>query len=437
MKVNIKTEEKQNQQVILVLDFSGHHKELIARCVRDLHVFSKILPSTTTVGDIKEIKPIGIIFAGNPSEKTNKEISNLNIPILCVSSHKELEKAKIKNFLFNLCGAVGDYKLSNYIDEQVEAIRTAVGDKKVLLGLSGGVDSSVTAALIAKAIPNQLVCVFVDTGLMRKNEGDEVEEAFGNRNLNFIRVNAESYFLEKLAGVIDPEQKRKVIGEAFIRVFEAEANKLKDISFFAQGTIYPDIVESGIGKVATIRYISDLVKETHDGDTIKSHHNVGGLPKDMDFEGLVEPLSGLFKDEVRAIGVLLGLPDYLVRRQPFPGPGLGVRIIGEITKEKCDILREADFILREEIDKENKKPSQYFTVLTNTDSVGIKGDKRTYSRVIALRAVDTDDFMTCSYTQISHDILCRISSRITTEIESISRVVYDITSKPPATIEWE
>ena len=437
MKTNIKTKDKSKTQVILVLDFSGQHKELIARCVRGLKVLSKILPSTTEISEIKELNPIGIIFAGSPSEKASKEISTLNIPVLSIHSHKELEQAKVKDFLFNICGAVGDYKLSDYIDEQVEIIRNAVGNKKVLLGLSGGVDSSVTAVLIAKAIPNQLVCVFVDTGLMRKNEGDEVEKAFGNRDINFIRVNAESYFLEKLKGVTDPEQKRKVIGEAFVRVFEAEAKKLKDISFFAQGTIYPDIVESGIGKVATIRYISDLAKETHDSDTIKSHHNVGGLPKDIDFEGLVEPLSGLFKDEVRAIGTLLGLPDYLVQRQPFPGPGLGVRVIGEITKEKCDILRDADAILRQELDKETKKPSQYFAVLTNTDSVGIKGDKRTYSRVVALRAVNTDDFMTCSYAPLSHDLLSRISSRITTEIASVSRVVYDITSKPPSTIEWE
>jgi len=419
-----KPNEKLNQQFVLVLENGGKYKELIARSVRGLKVLSKIMPDSITAGEIKKLNPIGIIFADN-SPKCDKEIFNLGIPVLGIKeSGKDIisDKELLKNFLFNTCGAKKAYKLSDYIQEQVKEICAKVGNKKVLLGLSGGVDSSVTAALISKAIPNQLVCVFVDTGLMRKNEGDEIEEIFGKKDLNFIRVNAEEYFLEKLKGITSPEQKRKVIGEAFVRVFESEAKKLDGILFLAQGTIYPDIIESGGGK---------------HGATIKSHHNVGGLPADMGFEGLVEPLSGLFKNEVRALGILLGLPEFLVQRQPFPGPGLGVRVIGEITKEKCDILRDADAIVREEIGKLSKKPNQYFAILTDTDSVGVKNEMRTYNKVIAIRAVDTDDFMTCNYTQIPHKILQHISNRITREIVCVSRVVYDITSKPPSTIEWE
>ena len=311
--------------------------------------------------------------------------------------------------------------LDNYIKEQIADIVAKVGSKRVLLGLSGGVDSSVCAALIAKAIPNQLVCVFVDTGLMRLNEGNEIEAIFGKKDVEFVRVNAEDYFLEKLKGVVEPEQKRKIIGEAFIRVFEEQSKKLQNISFLGQGTIYPDIVESKNDK----------------GEVIKSHHNVGGLPEDLGFEGLVEPLAGLYKSEVRAVGLKLGLPAHLINRQPFPGPGLGVRVIGDITKEKCDTLRKADAILREELDKLAKKPNQYFAVLTNTDSVGVKNDKRTYNKVIALRAVVTDNFMSATYAHIPHKTLSLISDRITSELDNVSRVVYDITNKPPSTIEWE
>jgi len=291
----------------------------------------------------------------------------------------------------------------------------------VLLALSGGVDSSVCAALLSKAIPGQLVCIFVDHGFMRQGEGDEIERVFSKRKLRFIRVNAERRFLAKLKGIADPEAKRKIIGEAFIRVFEEEAAKLGDVPFLAQGTIYPDIVESGGGH----------------GATIKSHHNVGGLPEILAFDGVIEPLAGLFKDEVRALGKKLGLPKSLVNRQPFPGPGLAIRVMGEVTGEKLDILRSADAVLREEIGRMKRKPDQYFAVLTDTRSVGVKGDFRTYDYVIAVRAVTTGDFMTCEYAALPNSVLGRISSRITSEIPAVSRVVYDITSKPPATVEWE
>jgi len=311
--------------------------------------------------------------------------------------------------------------IDKYLKEQIDSVRKQVGDERVLLGLSGGVDSSVCAALLSKAIPGKLTCIFVDHGCMRLNEGDEVEAAFADRDLNFIRVNAQDRFVGKLKGVVDPEAKRKIIGEEFIRVFEEEAKKLGKIPFLAQGTIYPDIAESG-----------------KDGKgLVKSHHNVGGLPDKVDFKELVEPLAGLYKEEVRALGRKLGLPEYLVSRQPFPGPGLAVRVIGEITHERLDTNRLADAILREEIGKLENKPSQYFVVLTNTESVGIKEGKRTYSQVAAIRAIMTGDFMTGQYAQIPHEVLDKISKRITAEVPSISRVVYDITSKPPGTIEWE
>ena len=293
----------------------------------------------------------------------------------------------------------------------------------MLLALSGGVDSSVCAALLAEAIGSQLTCVFVDHGLMRLNEGDEVEQAFSKWSMNFIRVNAESRFLLKLAGETEPERKRKIIGEEFIRVFEEEAKKIGAVDYLAQGTIYPDVIESGAGTAAVI----------------KSHHNVGGLPDYVDFKEIIEPLNMLFKDEVRKLGRELGLPEYLVSRQPFPGPGLAIRIIGDITKEKADTLRQADFIFREEIAKteQDKCLSQYFAVLTNTRSVGVMGDGRTYDYTLALRAVTTDDFMTADWARIPYEVLDRISVRIVNEVRGINRIVYDITSKPPATVEWE
>ena len=305
----------------------------------------------------------------------------------------------------------------------IRAIREKVGDGKVLLALSGGVDSSVCAALLAEAIGKQLTCVFVDHGLMRKDEGDEVESIFAQRSANFIRVDAETRFLIRLAGVDEPERKRKIIGEEFIRVFEEEARKIGAVDFLAQGTIYPDVIESGAGDAAVI----------------KSHHNVGGLPDYVDFKEIIEPLRLLFKDEVRQLGRELGLPEYLVMRQPFPGPGLAIRVIGDLTKEKLDTLREADFIFRDEIARAglDKSINQYFAVLTNTRSVGVMGDGRTYDYTLALRGVTTSDFMTADWARIPYDVLDKVSVRIVNEVAGINRIVYDITSKPPATIEWE
>ena len=313
--------------------------------------------------------------------------------------------------------------MQNFMNEQIQKIKQTVGDKKVLLALSGGVDSSVCASLLSKAIGSQLTCVFVDTGFMRKNEGDEVEAAFKNDELNFVRVNAKDRFLEKLKGVTDPEQKRKIIGEEFIRVFEDEAKKIGQVDYLAQGTIYPDVIESGLG----------------DAKVIKSHHNVGGLPDVVDFKDLIEPLRDLFKDEVRRLGLELKMPEYLVFRQPFPGPGLGIRVMGEVTEEKLEILRDADAIFREEIAKagEDKNISQYFAVITNNKTVGVMGDFRTYDYTLALRGVTTTDFMTADWARIPYEVLDRVSVRIVNEVENINRIVYDITSKPPATIEWE
>ena len=338
-------------------------------------------------------------------------------------NHTENGVAMIRNFLYEVCGAVGDWSMGDYKHTAIRQIRDKVGSGKVLLALSGGVDSSVVAALLAEAVGNQLTCVFVDHGLMRKDEGDEVERAFARWDINFVRVDAESRFLGKLAGVTEPERKRKIIGEEFIRVFEEEAKKIGAVDFLAQGTIYPDVIESGAGDAAVI----------------KSHHNVGGLPDYVDFKEIIEPLRLLFKDEVRQLGRELGLPEYLVSRQPFPGPGLAIRIIGEITKEKADLLRDADFIFRDEIAKagEDKNLNQYFAVLTNTRSVGVMGDGRTYDYTLALRAVTTDDFMTADWARIPYEVLDRVSVRIVNEVKGINRICYDITSKPPATVEFE
>ena len=337
--------------------------------------------------------------------------------------HTENGTAMLRNFLYEVCHCTGQWTMANYAKTAIEEIRTKVGDGKVVLALSGGVDSSVVAALISKAIGSQLTCIFVDHGLMRKNEGDEVEQAFANSGMNFIRVDAEKRFLDKLAGVSDPEQKRKIIGEEFIRVFEEEGRKIGAVDFLAQGTIYPDVIESGEGDAAVI----------------KSHHNVGGLPAVVDFKGLIEPLRNLFKDEVRQLGLEVGLAEYLVWRQPFPGPGLAIRVMGEITKEKLDILRDADYIFRDEIAKAglDKSINQYFAVLTTTRTVGVMGDFRTYDYVLALRGVTTTDFMTADWARIPYEVLDKISGRIINEVDHINRIVYDITSKPPGTIEWE
>ncbi len=333
----------------------------------------------------------------------------------------------LHNFLYHVCECSGDWKMDSFVKESIKAIREKVGDGKVLCALSGGVDSSVAAVMLSEAIGDQLTCVFVDHGLLRKNEGDEVEAVFGsegNYNLNFIRVNAQERFYEKLAGVSEPEQKRKIIGEEFIRVFEAEAQKIGAVDFLVQGTIYPDVVESGLGGESAV---------------IKSHHNVGGLPDYVDFKEIIEPLRDLFKDEVRKAGLELGIPEHLVFRQPFPGPGLGIRIIGEVTAEKVKIVQDADAIYREEIANAGiaRDIGQYFAALTNMRSVGVMGDERTYDFAVALRAVNTIDFMTAEAARIPWDVLEKVTSRIINEVDHVNRVLYDVTSKPPGTIEFE
>lgn len=510
-----------NHEAILILDFGGQYKQLIARRVRDLNVYCEVHSYRSDVDELLSRGYKGVILTGGPSSvndpdapQVDKALFEAGIPVLgiCYGAqlmakrlggavgrpdkreygevaatvnpksrlYQDLKPAQtvwmshfdqitqlpdgfavtaesahcpvvsmentekqlyavqfhpevthtihgdimLSHFLFDVCGLSGDWQMSSFVQDEIERIRAQVGDKKVISGMSGGVDSSVASLMVHRAIGKQLTCIFVDHGFLRKNEAEDVERIFRKRfDMNLIRVDARERFMSKLKGVSEPEQKRKIIGEEFIRVFEEEAKKIEGVEFLVQGTIYPDVIESGGGEAAVI----------------KSHHNVGGLPEDVDFKAIIEPLRDLFKDEVRRAGLELGIPEALVWRQPFPGPGLAIRIMGEITEDKLVILREADAIFREEIMRSSlhRDIGQYFAVLTGVRSVGVMGDDRTYDYTIALRAVTTTDFMTADWAKIPHDLLGRISSRIVNEVKGVNRIVYDITSKPPATIEWE
>ncbi|MCT7858819.1 MAG: glutamine-hydrolyzing GMP synthase, partial [Lactobacillus crispatus] len=379
-------------------------------------------------GDLVTQAPKGFEVTASSKNCPIAAIANPDKKFYGIQFHAEVRNSEygldiLKHFAFEVCGAEANWTMNDFIDMKVDDIRKEVGDKKVILGLSGGVDSSVTATLLHKAIGDQLTAIFVDHGMLRKDEGNQVMQAL-NKDLgvNIIRVNAQKRFLDKLKGVTDPEKKRKIIGKEFIEVFNEEAKKLKDVDFLAQGTLYTDVIESG----------------TNTAQTIKSHHNVGGLPKDMHFK-LIEPLRKLFKDEVRELGEKLGIPHDLVWRQPFPGPGLGIRVLGEVTEDKLKIVRDSDAILREEIKKAGlqEKIWQYFTVLPGIRSVGVMGDGRTYDYTIGIRAVTSIDGMTADFAQIPWDVLGHISDRIVNEVDNVNRVVYDVTSKPPSTIEWE
>ena len=427
------------QDMIVILDLGSEENPRLAREIRALGVYSEIHPHDITLEELKALPNVkGIILNGGPNRAVDgveidvtKDIYNYEVPVL-LADHKgdapwpagEAErKSALSNFVFGVCGAQANWNMDNFIADQVELVRQQVGDRKVLLALSGGVDSSVVAALLIKAIGKQLTCVHVYHGLLRKGEPEEVVRVFqGEMDANLIYVDAVDRFLDKLAGVDDPEQKRKIIGGEFIRVFEEEARKLEGIDFLAQGTIYPDIIESGTKTVKAV----------------KSHHNVGGLPEDLGFQ-LVEPLKMLFKDEVRACGKALGLPDSMVYRQPFPGPGLGVRCLGAITRDRLEAVRESDAILREEFAKNGLegKVWQYFTVVPDFKSVGVREGKRTFDWPVILRAVNTVDAMTATVEDVPFALLQKITDRITREVPGVNRVLYDLTPKPSGTIEWE
>jgi len=445
MEDYLSMEVRMKQDMIVVLDLGSHENTRIARAIRALGVYSEIHPHDIAVEKLQSMENLkGIIINGGENNVVDgeeidvaQELYSSGIPIMAVN-HKKAKCSIVydswpedenklsdllRGFIFDSCNALANWNMKNFIEDQVEQIRRQVGDKKVLLALSGGVDSSVVAALLIKAIGRQLVCVHVNHGLMRKNESENVVKVFRDQyDANLIYVDASERFLSKLANVSDPEQKRKIIGAEFIRVFEEEAKKLEGIEFLAQGTIYPDIVESG----------------TKTAKVVKSHHNVGGLPKDLNFK-LIEPLYYLFKDEVRACGLELGLPEFMVFRQPFPGPGLGVRCLGAITRERLEAVRESDAILQEEFAKAglDKKVWQYFTVVPDFKSVGVKNNARSYEYPVIIRAVNTVDAMTASIEQIDWPILLKITDRILKEVPNVNRVCYDLSPKPCATIEWE
>ncbi|MCI9311681.1 MAG: glutamine-hydrolyzing GMP synthase [Lawsonibacter sp.] len=427
------------QDMIVVLDLGSEENPKIAREIRALGVYSEIHPHDITLAELKALPNVkGIILNGGPNRVVDgvsidvaKEIYDCDIPALLVDHRGDApwpvddgeRETALKNFIFTICGAEANWNMDNFIADQVELIRNQVGDKKVLLALSGGVDSSVVAALLIKAIGKQLTCVHVNHGLLRKGEPEQVVQVFRNEmDANLVYVDAVDRFLDKLAGVAEPEKKRKIIGGEFIRVFEEEARKLDGIQFLGQGTIYPDIIESGTKTVKAV----------------KSHHNVGGLPEDLDFE-LVEPLKMLFKDEVRACGRALGLPDSMVYRQPFPGPGLGVRCLGAITRDRLEAVRESDAILREEFAKNGLegKVWQYFTAIPDLKSVGVRDNRRTEEWCVIIRAVNTVDAMTATVENVPFDLLQHITARITSEVKGVNRVLFDLTTKPTGTIEWE